>query len=301
VVEHFLRRRSQAEIAEELGVSAATVSRRSARGVERLRRILLRRGVAAVGVALGALLAPQAAQAAPATLAASLGKIALAGLGAGNAAPATSLGKELVMLIARHWVVVVGIIALGTGAVLYQGRARNAAGAQQGGQVLRVQQIVLVDAEGKERGILGVMPGGTGLVIKDAEGNDRVLVGMVEGMGSGLLVRDADGADRVIAAEMGDGSFGVGLMDQNGAPRFGVGLSADGENCGMGISDLSGAERFSLGIGATGVGLTLKDEGGVERLGMGMGPGGGGDFVAKDGMGNDVWRALGEVGPERLP
>ena len=91
VVEHFLRRRTQAEIAGELGVSPATVSRRVESGVEVLRKKLKKAGVVVSAVVLAALLTENAASAAaPAALTAALGKLTLAGTEALSAAPVAS-------------------------------------------------------------------------------------------------------------------------------------------------------------------------------------------------------------------
>ncbi|HUW33929.1 MAG TPA: sigma-70 family RNA polymerase sigma factor, partial [Planctomycetota bacterium] len=91
LVEHFLRRRTQAELAAEMGVSPATVSRRVESGVEVLRKKLKKAGVVVSAVVLAALLTENAASAAaPAALTAALGKLALAGTEALSAAPVAS-------------------------------------------------------------------------------------------------------------------------------------------------------------------------------------------------------------------
>jgi len=79
VVEHFLQRRTQAEVARELGVSAMTVSRRIDSGVSELRKKLKKAGVVVSSALLASLVAENAVCAAPAALGAALGKVALAG------------------------------------------------------------------------------------------------------------------------------------------------------------------------------------------------------------------------------
>jgi hypothetical protein len=59
--------------------------------------------------------------------------------------------------------------------------------------------------------------------------------------------------------------------------------------------------RLGIGAADNGTGITLKDENGQERVGIGVGPGGGGDFVAKDQFGNDVWRAVGQLPQPAVP
>jgi RNA polymerase sigma factor (sigma-70 family) len=83
LVLHFLEGKPQTAIAEELGVSQPAVSMRINRGIERLRRHLRRTGVVLPAGALAALLSTHATEAAPPTLVASLGRIALAGVGSG--------------------------------------------------------------------------------------------------------------------------------------------------------------------------------------------------------------------------
>ncbi len=91
VVQHFLRGQTQAQVAEALGVNQSTVSRRLEQAIGQLRDRLRKAGVAVSVAALGALLTQNASAAAPATLTAALGKIALAGVGkAGGAAAAAS-------------------------------------------------------------------------------------------------------------------------------------------------------------------------------------------------------------------
>ena len=79
IIEHFLQRRTQKEIAQELGVSAMTISRRIATATEELRKKLKKAGVVASAVTLAAFLSEQSASAVPASLTASLGKMAVAG------------------------------------------------------------------------------------------------------------------------------------------------------------------------------------------------------------------------------
>lgn len=89
LVEHFLEGRTQQEVATRLGVSQPTVSRLLDTGIARLRTNLQQRGVMA-GAALGVLVAAQAATPPPATLAVSLGKLAVSGVGGADAAAGMS-------------------------------------------------------------------------------------------------------------------------------------------------------------------------------------------------------------------
>ena len=78
------------EIAERLGVSAEAAQKRCARATERLAQLLRARGVAASVTTLAAGLSTQLAPAAPAGLAVTLAKVALASTASGTAAGAGS-------------------------------------------------------------------------------------------------------------------------------------------------------------------------------------------------------------------
>jgi outer membrane protein assembly factor BamB len=86
---HYLQGWKQEEIAQALGVTQSAISKRLERGVTELRRLLGKAGITVSAVALAALVTANAAEAAPATLTASLGKIGLAGVG--------SPGKEMAL------------------------------------------------------------------------------------------------------------------------------------------------------------------------------------------------------------
>lgn len=85
VVLHFLEGKPQVAIAEQLGLSQPSVSRRVQEGVEELRRHLKRSGIAVSVGGLAGLLTTQTGEAAPAALVAELGRIALSGVGSGSA------------------------------------------------------------------------------------------------------------------------------------------------------------------------------------------------------------------------
>ena len=77
---HFLQDRTQVEIAEELNVSRATIARRLADGVERLRENLGRMGAVVSVFSLVTFMQAHAVQAAPPSLIADLGRMAIAGI-----------------------------------------------------------------------------------------------------------------------------------------------------------------------------------------------------------------------------
>ncbi|MEM1184707.1 MAG: sigma-70 family RNA polymerase sigma factor [Planctomycetota bacterium] len=109
LVARFLAGRSLADIAESSGVSEGTVSRRAKRALERLRTVMAASGLALGGAAsLEAILGHAAAGAVSPALAATLGKIGLAGLGATEGGAPT--GKILAGVIAT--VAVITSVAL---------------------------------------------------------------------------------------------------------------------------------------------------------------------------------------------
>jgi len=89
LVMHFLEGKTQAEVAEQLGVNQSTISRLIGKGTYELRVRLKKMGVVASVAVLVGLLNQSAATAAPPTLTTALGKMALAGVGeAGTGAAA---------------------------------------------------------------------------------------------------------------------------------------------------------------------------------------------------------------------
>ena len=137
IIEHFLQRRTQKEIAEELGVSAMTISRRIAAAIEELRKTLKKAGVVASAVALAAFLSEQSSAAVPASLTASLGKLAAAGTEWSTAAAEASswVGKGVVPgalpAAAKMKIVAAAlacvIVAGGTVWLIVRGRTANTA------------------------------------------------------------------------------------------------------------------------------------------------------------------------------
>lgn len=133
VVEHFLQRRTQTEIARQLGVSPATVSRRVDSGIEQLRKKLKKAGVIVSAAVLASLIAENAVIAAPAALTATLGKVAIAGAvkaGAAQAAGASWEGKGTVTgamtTAGKVKIATVVVAALAVGWVVAQEIADNA-------------------------------------------------------------------------------------------------------------------------------------------------------------------------------
>lgn len=98
IVLHFFEGQTHETIARDLGLTRTAVTHRIRKGIEQIRRALARRGTAVTAAALASALSAQAgAEAVPASLAAAVAKLALAGPAAtgGAAAALTALGGAL--------------------------------------------------------------------------------------------------------------------------------------------------------------------------------------------------------------
>jgi len=120
IVLYFLEGQTQEDVAAALGVSRRSMARRLDRGIDALRRRLKRAGVVAPAVALAAMLSANTAEAAPAALTATLGKIALAvaaaAPGVGGAKVAAATGGTLAAV--KTAVALVAAAGAGAGAVV---------------------------------------------------------------------------------------------------------------------------------------------------------------------------------------
>ncbi len=92
IVLYFLEERSQQEISERLGISQSTVSRRIDDGIAKVRKALARKGITLSSAALAGALRAQAGEALPASLSASLGKLALLANTGGSGAVLSGVG-----------------------------------------------------------------------------------------------------------------------------------------------------------------------------------------------------------------
>jgi len=96
LVRHFLMGQTQAQLAEETGLSAATISRRMHQGLDELRQRLRLKGVYALPAVLAGLLCHVAARQAPASLVHNLGKMTLlSAAGGGFKFPTAAGGTSL--------------------------------------------------------------------------------------------------------------------------------------------------------------------------------------------------------------
>ena len=121
VVEHFLQRRTQADVAKELGVSKMTVSRRVDDAIGLLREKLKKAGVVVSAALLATLITENAVQAAPAALAASLSKLTIIAATESGGAAATAGGGAGIGKLAII-AAVIGAVAVGIGVWKLAGR-----------------------------------------------------------------------------------------------------------------------------------------------------------------------------------
>lgn len=110
IVERYLAGRTQQELAARMGISQSTVSRQLDAAIGELRARLKKKGVLC-GAGLAALLSTQSANAAPAGLTASLGKVSISGLGTHAATTSTFIAMTTTtkLLIATAAVAVISV------------------------------------------------------------------------------------------------------------------------------------------------------------------------------------------------
>ena len=140
IVLRFYEGQDLRSIGQALALNEDAAQKRVARALEKLRRLLLRRGVALSGAGLAAMLGAEASTAAPAGLAASVTSTALAGAMAGKAGLALTAIKIVSMTKLKLAVGTIVVAGLGTGFVLEQQsvaalRAQNRALEQQVAQL----------------------------------------------------------------------------------------------------------------------------------------------------------------------
>jgi RNA polymerase sigma factor (sigma-70 family) len=119
LVEHFLEGRTQQDLAVRYGVSQSTVSRLLEAGIDELRRQLRRKEVL-VGASLALLLAAHATMAPPPALIASLGKLAVSGVGANPARNVAATRKNGWTTMSRGWrLAVIGAVSVAAGVLVF--------------------------------------------------------------------------------------------------------------------------------------------------------------------------------------
>jgi RNA polymerase sigma factor (sigma-70 family) len=121
LVQHSLLGRTQNQVAENLGVNQATVSRRIQEGIERIRRSLRKAGLYCTTVALTASFVNDTSAAVPPGLSVSLAKMAIAGPGktaAGLSITAILLAKAKLIAAIAALTVVGGVLTYGVASLM---------------------------------------------------------------------------------------------------------------------------------------------------------------------------------------
>ena len=129
LVRHFLEGHSMTALAEELGVSRPTVSRRIDTGLKKLRVQLHRRGIAVATAGLSTFLVDNAVGGAPPSLLQQLGKVSLVGAkavvasgpGAGASASGIVAGGVLAAAKTKLVVATAAALVIGVGLLTYRG------------------------------------------------------------------------------------------------------------------------------------------------------------------------------------
>ena len=117
---------------------------------------------------------------------------------------------------------------------------------------VRAEEIVLVDAQGVERGSWTVDPEGTArLVFKDPSGVDRLKLTLKADGEQGISLADASGGARVVLGYLADQSGTLAFADQAGTTRTVLGMSAS-EASSLLFADRNGGARAALGLTPTG-------------------------------------------------
>jgi len=93
---------------------------------------------------------------------------------------------------------------------------------------LTAQKIILVDANGHERGQLGVAQGGVGLALSDPTGKPRIAMIIDEGDHPGMTLYNTNGMPRASVQLSQNGDSGVALYDDTGRCHVAMAVSAVG-------------------------------------------------------------------------
>jgi RNA polymerase sigma factor (sigma-70 family) len=141
LVRHYLQRKTQAEVAEELRVDQSTVSRRMAKGLKSLRSALKRRGVIVTSAVLGIALGAHTSSAAPAALTIALGKMAMAGISGGGTAAGASATLTIGGVVVTTKAIIISAVAAGA--------------------IISAVTVTAIASSGKERGGTTATPDAT--------------------------------------------------------------------------------------------------------------------------------------------
>ena len=147
---------------------------------------------------------------------------------------------------------------------------REAEAAAGAARVLKAEKFVLVDRDGKERGVIQVdAENGAGIGFYDHDGNKRVILGAAPNGRNGLAIYGRNGREMAGFTVTEDNQSSVTLYDPaNGRARVGLGVAASGEPA-LVLFDKNGRDRAEMHVTVTGKpGLALADETGKTVAGL---------------------------------
>ncbi len=245
LIRHFLRGETHGEIADDLGLTRAAVSKRVAKGVEEVREALRRRGVIASVASLGAMLASAGAEAVPLALTESLGRLAVSGAGRSGATVAAGGG-----MVWGKVAVVVCLIAAGVGVFAWRtqdattgtdGEQRAAATATNsdlaGGDLAEVPStqapVRADDTLAKATAVLNELPRGEGVLtvyVTDRTGSPAagIIVTLAHEASTRVLTEGlSDGHGKIEFEDLPWGKYLLRAVQGKSAARAAVTLSAE--------------------------------------------------------------------------
>ena len=151
----------------------------------------------------------------------------------------------LARLSAAGFVITLGALALGTRSILPSDGAWSVRG-------LSAEEIVLRDADGMARGVLGTDDDGQAhLALSDRDGRERIRLTVLADGSPGVTISDRDANPRAVLGYLPDGTTNLVFADAQGVGRAMIGLDGDGSARAM-FTDPSGAIRSLVGVDASG-------------------------------------------------
>lgn len=122
---------------------------------------------------------------------------------------------------------------------------------------LRVQHLVLQDADGSQRGGWQVdEEGNSRLTLLDRQANPRLSLSVLSGGSPGMSLIDATGNRRVALAFLPDETANLVFADRAGVSRVVLGLNPAGATS-LVFADANGSSQAALGLDADGAGVLM--------------------------------------------